>query len=110
MIRIESINLVDSGLNAYEQAFVLNICMAVSCIEAISEAADILKAKVNINATDIYVYKGGHHISIGKTGLEGTPFLKLINIKDVYLAMNGFPEYLRNERAALGLRLDGCGT
>ena len=91
-------------LNAQEVAIVLNACLA-NGHQRLDDAEWPLKRQLEPHG--LTIYKGHHHISI----LMGNKqVLQLIDIADPYLAMHGAPDYLQQERLALGLSLDGTGA
>lgn len=94
-------------LSLSDQTLLLNNCFAVAHLR-LSDAAVAMRAR--LEPLGWYVYKGGHHIAIGKKGDEPNAPLKLFDIEDPYLSMNGFPDDLCDERRALGLSLMGNGS
>lgn len=107
MLRVDSHQIDLNLLNKTDQELLLNACFAAAHLQ-LSSAATAMREQ--LEPLGWYVYEGNHHIAVGKKGTEPDASLKLFDIEDAYLAMDGFPEYLCKERRALGLSLSGTGT
>jgi hypothetical protein len=104
MLRISKLNL--GKLSNEEGEVVLNACLAAA-EQRIEDAVKTLRGKL---AKDQWiVHEGGHHIAILRVGQEQDSAIQLIDLCDSYLSMLGFPDYLCQERLALGIGLKGVG-
>lgn len=102
MLRVNSLDIKLQSLSPVEQELLLNACFAAAHLR-LSEAATAMRTQ--LEPLGWYVYKGGHHIAVGKKGNEPNSSLQLVDIEDANLAMTDYPEYLCKERLALGLSL-----
>lgn len=105
MLRISKLNL--GRLSNEEKEVALNACLAAA-EQSIEEAVKTLRTKL---AKDQWiVHEGGHHIAILRVGQEQDSAIQLIDLRDSYLSMLGYPDYLCQERIALGIGLTGTGS
>lgn len=105
MLRIfdASVELMNK-LSDEERGELLNACLAAAA-QRLSEGAKTISVRLG---PGWFVYEGGHHLAIGKKkGEKWSPCIKLLDVADPGLCMNGFPASLCEERRLLGLSLNG---
>lgn len=105
MLRVVEEDVRLQQLSIADQTILFNSCFAVAHMR-IADAFEAMRER--LEPLGWFVYMGGHHIAVGKKGQKAS--LKLFDIKDPYLPMHGFPEYLCEERRSIGLSLDGTGA
>ncbi len=77
-----------------EQEYLLNLCFAASNL-SLTEANRYLSHE--LAPTKWRVYEGGHHMTIFIENDHDKIFVKLLDLKDPGLAIEGIPNYLRAE-------------